>query len=127
MWARIGCTIVIACCLLVKPLSAQTQNEQEQQQLKEKIQQLEQLTQASQARIDALEKSQQGTPQVVNAGMNQPADGQHLPPQQTVAPTPATSNAGPEVAVATAATHTLPPQAVADTQTQQEAKPRLDH
>jgi hypothetical protein len=124
MWARIGCTLVITCCLLVKPLSAQTQSEQEQQKLKEKIQQLEQLTQALKARIDALEKSQQGTPQVVNTGMNQPADGQHLPPQQTVATNPATSNAEHEVAVATAATKTSLPQA-ADTQ-KQESKPRMD-
>jgi outer membrane DcaP-like protein len=101
MWARIGCTLVISCCLLAKPLWAQTQNEQEQ--LKEKIQQLEQLTQELKARIAALEKAQSAGPQVVNTSLSQAQDAQRASSQKTVAATPPGGGPENEIAVASAA------------------------
>ena len=58
--------------------SAQTQDVQ---QLQDKIQQLEQLTQELKDRLAAVEKSQSGTPQVVNTKILQPAATQNAPPQ----------------------------------------------
>ena len=123
MWARIGCTLVLACCLIAKPLPAQTQNEQAQ--LQEKIQQLEQLTQELKARIAVLEKAQSPVPQVVNATLNQPAAGEHASPEKTAAANP--SSGGPEKEVAVASSgKASPPQAVADAQKKEEPKPRMD-
>ena len=123
MWARIGCTLVISCCLLAKPLWAQTQNEQER--LKEKLQQLEQLTQELKARIAVLEKAQSAGPQVVNTGLNQPPGVQRASPQKTVAATPPSGGPENEIAVASAA-KTSSPQAAADAQKNEEPKPRMD-
>lgn len=119
MWARIGCTVVLACCLFAKPLWAQTQSEQEQ--LKEKLQQLEQLTQELKARIAVLEKAQSAGPQVVNTGLNRPQDAQQASPQKTVATNPPAGAAEKEVAVASAAAKTqqAEPQKA-------ESKPRMD-
>jgi hypothetical protein len=118
MWARIGCTLALACCLLAKPLWAQTQNEQEQ--LQQKIQQLEQLTKELQARIAVLEKAQSAGPQVVNTGLNQPKDAQQVSPQKTVATNPPAGGAeNVAVAAAAAKTQQAEPQKT-------ESKPRMD-
>jgi hypothetical protein len=69
--------LVLACGMGGASAFAQTQNTE---QLQQRIQQLEQLTQELQARLAAVEKSQPGAPQVVNATAR--ADGAALPAKQ---------------------------------------------
>src|SRR5215472_5566650 len=64
--------LVLACSMGGASASAQTStsaSSQEVQQLQDKIQQLEQLTQELKNRLAAVEKSQSGAPQVVNANI----------------------------------------------------------
>src|SRR5215831_9766848 len=69
--------LALACGMGGASASAQTStsaSSQEVQQLQDKIQQLEQLTQELKDRLAAVEKSQSGTPQVVNANIVRPDD-----------------------------------------------------
>lgn len=66
---RFTLCLALACSMGGASALAQTQDVQ---QLQEKVQQLEQLTEELKARLAALEKSQPGSPQVVNANIVQP-------------------------------------------------------
>src|SRR5260370_39018071 len=76
MWRKSLLRMALVCCLGGVSVFAQTPDPAQPQdvgQLQEKVQQLGQLTQELKARLAQLEKSQPGTPRVVNTTV--PADG----------------------------------------------------
>jgi hypothetical protein len=74
--------VVLVCGFGGATSYAQTSDAQQSpdlQQLQKKVQQLEQLTQDLKARLAELEKSQSGTPQVVNTNIVKPAEASEAP------------------------------------------------
>jgi hypothetical protein len=119
----------LACLVLASSIGgasaiAQTQTQNEGvQQLQDKVKQLEQLTEELKARLATLEKSQPGTPQIVNTNATTPAAPQNAPSPKAAPESNPIATPGHEVVVATQPATSAPAQGARD---KEEPEPRMD-